>query len=52
MWKKKVMTISRKPSPVTINLLTNDGRCTREIKSGIAMAKDAFSKKKILLPAN
>ena len=27
-------------------LLTNDGRCTREIKSRIAMAKAAFSKKK------
>jgi len=30
------------------SLLTNDGRCTREIKSRIAMAKAAFSKKKIL----
>jgi len=29
-------------------MLTNDGRCTREIKSRIAMAKDAFSKKKTL----
>jgi len=28
--------------------LTNDGRCTREIKSRIAMAKAAFSKKKTL----
>jgi len=30
------------------SLLTNDGRCTREIKSRIAMAKAAFSKKKTL----
>ena len=28
--------------------LTNDGRCTCEIKSRIAMAKAAFSKKKTL----
>ena len=28
--------------------LTNDGRCTREIKSRIAMAKAAFSKKRAL----
>ena len=28
------------------SMLTNDGRCTCEIKSRIAMAKDAFSKKK------
>jgi len=27
------------------SMLTNDGRCTREIKSRIAMAKAAFSKK-------
>ena len=30
------------------SLLTNDGRCTREIKSRIAIAKAAFSKKKTL----
>ena len=30
------------------SMLTNDGSCTREIKSRIAMAKAAFSKKKIL----
>ena len=30
------------------NMLTNDGRCAREIKSRIAMAKAAFSKKKTL----
>ena len=30
------------------SLLTNDGRCTREIKSRIAMAKAAFSKKRTL----
>ena len=29
-------------------MLTNDGRCTREIKSRIALAKAAFSKKKTL----
>ena len=28
--------------------VSNDGRCTREIKSRIAMAKAAFSKKKTL----
>ena len=30
------------------SVLTNDGRCTCEIKSRIAMAKAAFSKKKTL----
>jgi len=30
------------------SMLTNDARCTREIKSRIAMAKAAFSKKKTL----
>ena len=30
------------------SMLTNDGRCTREIKSRIGMAKAAFSKKKTL----
>ena len=30
------------------SMLTNDGRCTRKIKSRIAMAKAAFSKKKTL----
>ena len=30
------------------SMLTNDGRCTREIKSRIAMAKVAFNKKKTL----
>ena len=30
------------------SMLTNDGSCTCEIKSRIAMAKAAFSKKKIL----
>jgi len=29
-------------------MLTNDGRCTHEIKSRIAMAKAPFSKKKTL----
>jgi hypothetical protein len=28
--------------------LTNDGRCTCEIKSGIAMAKAAFNKKTLV----
>ena len=31
-----------------IDMLTNDGRCTREIKSRIFMAKVAFNKKKTL----
>jgi len=30
------------------SMLTNDGRCTREIKSRIAMAKTALNKKKTL----
>ena len=30
------------------SILTNDGRCTYEIKSRIAMAKAAFNKRKIL----
>jgi len=30
------------------SMLTNDGRCSREIKSSIAMANAAFSKKKTL----
>ena len=30
------------------SMLTNDGRCTREIKSRIAMEKVAFNKKKTL----
>ena len=34
------------------SMLTNDGRCTCEIKSKIAMAKAALNKKKTLLPAN
>jgi len=34
------------------SMLTNDGRCTCEIKSSIAKAKVAFSQKKTLLPAN
>ena len=35
-------------------MLTDDGRCTCEIKSKIAMAKAAFNKKKKknFLPAN
>ena len=62
--KTKVMRISRQPSPVTItidqnlenvkcfkylgSMLTDDGRCTCEIKSRIAMAIAAFNKKKNL----
>jgi hypothetical protein len=30
------------------SMITNDARCTREIKSGIAMAKAVFNKKKTL----
>jgi hypothetical protein len=33
-------------------MITSDARCTREIKSRIAMAKAAFNKKKIFSPAN
>ena len=60
--EKKLMSISRQPSPATIMIdqkqlenvelfkylgstLTNDGICTREIKSRIAMGKVAFNKK-------
>jgi hypothetical protein len=55
----KIMRISRQPSPVHIieqklfenaecfkylgSMITNDARCTREIKSRIAMAKAAFN---------
>ena len=55
------MIISRQPYPVKImidqklenaesfkylgSMLTNDGRCTCEIKSSIGMAKAAFNKK-------
>ena len=34
------------------SMLTNDGRCTCEIKSRIAMAKAAFNKKKTLFASN
>ena len=34
------------------SMLTEDGRCTCEIKSRIVMEKAAFNKKKNLLPAN
>ena len=30
------------------SILTNDGRCTYEIKCRIAMAKAAFNKKRVL----
>jgi hypothetical protein len=34
------------------SMTTNDARCTRAIKSRIAMAKATFNKKKNLSPAN
>jgi hypothetical protein len=62
--KTKVMRISRQPSPIKITIdqkqlenveyfnylgsMINDARCTREIKSRIAMAKAAFNKKHTL----
>ena len=62
--KTKVMRISRQPFPVKImidqkelenesfeylgSILTNDGRCTCEIKCRVAMAKAAFNKKRAL----
>jgi hypothetical protein len=60
--KTKTMRISRQPTPLQITLtvenveefnyldsmITNDARCTREIKTRIAMAKAAFFKKKTL----
>ena len=62
--RTKVMRISRQRFPVKItidqplenvesfkylgSILTNDGRCTCEIKCRIAMAKAAFNKKKTL----
>jgi hypothetical protein len=33
------------------SILANDGRCTREIKFSIAMAKAAFNKKRVLFPS-
>jgi hypothetical protein len=33
-------------------MITNDARCTRVIKSRIAMTKAPFSKKKAFPPAN
>jgi hypothetical protein len=63
MWKKtKVMRISRQPSPIKImidqkqlenveylsSMITNDARCTCEIKSRIAVEMAAFNKKKSL----
>jgi hypothetical protein len=62
--KTEVMRFSRQPSPMKIMIdqkqlenmeyfnylrsMINDARCTREIKSRIAMAKSAFNKKKNL----
>jgi len=34
------------------SMLTNDGRCMCEIKSRIAMAKAAFNRRRLFLPAN
>ena len=34
------------------SMLTNDGRCTCGIKSRIAMAKAAFKRRRLFLPAN
>ena len=34
------------------NMLTDDGRCTCEIKSTIAMAKAALTRRRNYLPAN
>jgi hypothetical protein len=60
MEKTKVVRISRQPSPVQIitqrqpenvkysiclgNMITDDGRCAREIQSGIDMAKAATTR--------
>jgi len=61
--KTKVMRISRQQFPVKIvidqlenveffkylgSILTNDGKCTCEIKCRISMAKAAFNKKRAL----
>jgi hypothetical protein len=62
--EKKIMIISRQPFPVIFtidqklenvesfkhlgSILTNNVRCTCEIKCRIAMAKDAFNKKRTL----
>jgi hypothetical protein len=59
----KVMRISRQLSPINTmvgqkqsdveyfnylgSMITNDARCTREIKPWIAMAKSAFNKKNL-----
>jgi hypothetical protein len=37
---------------IWVAFLTNDGRCTCEIKCRIAMAKAAFNKKRALLLAH
>ena len=34
------------------SMITNDGRCTREIKSRIAMAKLHSARRRLFLPAN
>ena len=34
------------------NILTNDGRCTREIKCRIVIAKAAFNKKRALFTSS
>jgi hypothetical protein len=34
------------------SMITNDARCTREIKARIAMAEAAFDKKRLSSPAN
>jgi hypothetical protein len=66
--KNKVMIISKEPSSLQIMIfqkqlenlkyfncfgsITNDARCTREIKSRIAVAKASLNRKTTLIPAN
>ena len=64
--KTKVMSISREPSPLQVmidqkqlenfscvgSMITNDARCTHEIKSRIVVAKAAFNRKKAFFTSN
>jgi hypothetical protein len=37
---------------IIYSMITNDARCTRELKARIVMAKAAFNKKTLSAPAN
>jgi hypothetical protein len=53
----QIMVDQRQPEYVEYldyigGVITHDARCTREIKSVIAVAKAAFNKKRLFSPAN